>query len=158
MNDIIAGTSPIYQMPNTHRIVINTQNRISGTDANPIVPIHISQMFDYALVKHIKLESSGIIISNTAPVSVDIAIQGINQVYSYNTCTNSENTVIGRIPPKFNNTTTFYSQALSQDNESVYVEGLQGLLTAGQMNIQFLRNDGTAYNMTGNVALTFVVS
>lgn len=158
MNDIIAGTSPVYKMPNTHRIVINTQNRISGGDAAPVVPIHISQMFDYSLVKHIKLESSGIIISNTAPVSVDIALMGISQPYSFNSCTNAENTVIGRIPPKFNNGSLFYSQALSPDNQEIYCEGLQGLLTAGQMQLQFLRNDGTPYAMTGNIAMTFVVS
>ncbi len=154
----VAGTSPIYQMPNTHRIVINTQNRISGSDAAPVVPIHISQLFDYSLLKHIKLESSGIIISNTAPVSVDIALAGLNQAYSYNSCTNLENTVVGRIPPKLNNGSTFYSQALPNDNQDVYIEGLQGLLTAGSMQLQFLRNDGTPYAMVGNLAMTFVVS
>lgn len=129
-------------MSSQHKVLVNSANRISGTQYDFTVNISIANLLEVEKLKFVKIESSSIINSTTTPASLCIATNSLSFPYSYDTNLTNENVVIGNIPYKEHDASFYYHFASAQDNFPIYSSNIPSVLKSNTLNFRLVNRSG----------------
>ena len=140
-----------------HKIILSSNNRISGTPSNFTIPVAITQLDNLPKITTVRLEWTSIITS-TSVVDMYIATDSFSIPQTYQSNRTNDINVLGVIPWQLTNGTSMVYFATPQHNLRLPVINPESALKSGSINIKIvdrLGNEITTMNQEYSLALFF---
>ena len=140
----------------THKVVIRSEDRISGTKYNFQVPITISQLENLPKITEVKLEWTSMIVG-TSFTDYYIATDSLSSPQSFFSAKKGDTNILGVIPPQASDL-IFYHFATPESNSPLHITNGESVLKSGYLNIRIVdRNnvDISTFNQEFTLSLIF---
>ena len=148
-------------MSTIHKVIISSNDRISGTASNFVAPIRITQLENLPKVKSVQLEWTSIIVS-TAPLDVFVSSDSLSIPQSWQSNRTNDINVLGVIPYQdttiVGNLSTFVYFAQPASNLPVPVSNAEGIIKSGMINIRLVDRLGDEYAVNQEYSLALLFS